>query len=268
MDRSDSVRGDSLKWPILISILWLAVAAAVIGARYGEFWGLPLNGMGDVLAGVFAPLAFFWLFIATSLQRRELGLQRQELAETRKVLNEQRKELERSVQESNHQTHIMQRTLETTQSREIYDEFRLRLYYLAKYLNDYRLERFLATIPSDQSLESETNYYVFFMDRMAVNESDNTSVDELFRRMQQKIGPDFSVTSDRLAKSDRGSSTNNQLLFFLTRATSDLDKILNNDRYKSVPLISERMRSLDLKVLLQRLQNFRTELSSALYPSD
>ena len=51
--------------------------------------GMKLNEVGDLLAGVFAPLAFLWLFVATMIQSEELKLQRQEIEENRKVMNKQ-----------------------------------------------------------------------------------------------------------------------------------------------------------------------------------
>jgi hypothetical protein len=122
------VRTDAL-WPYYCAtILYLGIGVIVLIDRWGEVGSLfeppgplsgklPLNSIGDVLAGFFAPLAFLWLFAATQLQRTELRLQREELADTRSVLNEQRIELERSAKESNEQTRIMQRTLEASQSR-------------------------------------------------------------------------------------------------------------------------------------------------------
>ncbi|MDO5897897.1 hypothetical protein [Agrobacterium sp. Azo12] len=48
-----------------------------------------LNELGDFLAGLFAPLAFFWLIITVLIQGKELALTRQELADNRKVMQEQ-----------------------------------------------------------------------------------------------------------------------------------------------------------------------------------
>lgn len=51
---------------------------------------LELNAIGDFLAGVFAPLAFLWLFVATMMQSKELRLQREELALNREEMREAR----------------------------------------------------------------------------------------------------------------------------------------------------------------------------------
>jgi hypothetical protein len=54
-----------------------------------DFAILGLNEQGDTLAGIFAPLAFLWLFIATMIQSQELAAQRHEIEENRTVMQEQ-----------------------------------------------------------------------------------------------------------------------------------------------------------------------------------
>lgn len=52
-----------------------------IGNRIAGFlWSEDLNNIGDFLAGVFAPLAFLWLFIGIRVQSLELRIQAEELA--------------------------------------------------------------------------------------------------------------------------------------------------------------------------------------------
>lgn len=121
---------------VVTTVLWLIGLGALAYFDEADLRSLPLNNIGDALAGAFAPVAFLWLFIATWMQRIELGLQRQELADTRAVMDEQRKELERAAKESNHQTTIMQQTLEASQAREVYDELSLLLYFSAKRIFD------------------------------------------------------------------------------------------------------------------------------------
>jgi len=132
-------------WPwYLITALYLGGCGLVLydrGSEFGAFFnpadgspgGLRLNEIGDIAAGIFAPLAFLWLFVATQLQRRELRLQREELEETRLVLAAQQKELEKAAVERNKQTEIMNRTLAQASSKDDYDLFGLDLYYLAKH---------------------------------------------------------------------------------------------------------------------------------------
>jgi hypothetical protein len=54
----------------------------------GSYLGcLDPNQIGDVVAGVFAPLGFFWLVAAVWMQSRELQKQQQEIRSQRKSLN-------------------------------------------------------------------------------------------------------------------------------------------------------------------------------------
>ena len=82
--------------------VWMVLIATYIttGARWGEFWSLTLENMGDFLAGAFAPLAFLWLVVAVLLQTAELGLQRAELRQSRQALELQAAETRALVEEN------------------------------------------------------------------------------------------------------------------------------------------------------------------------
>jgi hypothetical protein len=133
-------------WPaVVLTLTWLGAAGALLAVRRAEWWPLirPLEVPPDRIAlveiaaffaGVFLPLAFLWLFVAAVLQRRELVLQRKELEETRAVLAAQQAELGASVKESARQTAILNEMVEASWSRTLYEEFSLRLYYLASYI--------------------------------------------------------------------------------------------------------------------------------------
>ncbi|CAD7044685.1 hypothetical protein REJC140_03853 [Pseudorhizobium endolithicum] len=71
----------------------LGWSAASPGECSGTFACLSANEWGDFLAGVFAPLAFFWLVAAVFIQSQELGAQRQELGLTREELKLTRDEM-------------------------------------------------------------------------------------------------------------------------------------------------------------------------------
>ncbi|MCJ2032804.1 hypothetical protein [Methylobacterium sp. J-068] len=145
MSTNKPPRGDAL-WPwYFLTVLYLGFGALVLYDRWGEVGSLfeppgtapgrlPLNSIGDILAGFFAPLAFLWLFVATQLQRKELRLQREELAETRDILAEQKLELQKSAEESNRQIAIMQKSNLFSESREIYELSNLQLYYISREL--------------------------------------------------------------------------------------------------------------------------------------
>ena len=101
---------------------------------------LTLSEIGNVLAGIFAPLAFLWLFVATMLQRRELGLQREELklqrrelALTRDVLKKTAKANAETAKANADQAEMMQRSLSVSQKSGQYEYFSSVLYYTSFY---------------------------------------------------------------------------------------------------------------------------------------
>lgn len=75
---------------IVISIVYgLAVGWAIWWSGWIDTSKtMELNTLGDFLAGLFAPLAFLWLFVATMLQSQELALQRVELRATNRIAAE------------------------------------------------------------------------------------------------------------------------------------------------------------------------------------
>ncbi len=88
------------------SVLTIGYLGFITIARYDNtsWWWLqtvPMNELGDALAGVFAPLAFLWLVIGYWMQSEELRLQRKELEENTAALEKQasilEKEFERAV---------------------------------------------------------------------------------------------------------------------------------------------------------------------------
>ena len=118
---------------------FLAVALiAVLAFRFPEWWPptapiapgaeeparLTLSEIGNVLAGIFAPLAFLWLFVATMLQRKELELQRKELRETRE-------ELRRTAEANDNQARLMNDSLEVSKKKSDFEYFSMCLYYAA-----------------------------------------------------------------------------------------------------------------------------------------
>ena len=96
---------------VAVSISYIA---AIGFLRGNDAWELlrtgNLNELGDFLAGVFTPLAFFWLVYGYLLQSKELRLQREELALTRKQLDKQTELLQEQVT-ADHQDSIPHLTL-------------------------------------------------------------------------------------------------------------------------------------------------------------
>jgi hypothetical protein len=82
----------STKKAVLVTFLWFS--GFIIYALSNEVHLLELNGLGDYLAGVSAPMAFFWLYLAYTQQSNELRLQREQLTlqkdEIKQLANESR----------------------------------------------------------------------------------------------------------------------------------------------------------------------------------
>ena len=126
------IRGAATKLAICgtATFLWLIVAVYLGYHAHppmddtkcvGTFACLTASEWGDFLAGVFAPVAFFWLVVTVWIQSDELREQRVELALTRREFELNRKVLEGQVKEAERQaTHI------ETQTKLLMDEANLR----------------------------------------------------------------------------------------------------------------------------------------------
>jgi hypothetical protein len=83
-------------------IFWLLTAiyaASVVVAAFclHPEWPTRANEWGDVLAGVFSPLAFLWLLYAALAQRSELELQRAEIKENNETQVKQQAQMARQA---------------------------------------------------------------------------------------------------------------------------------------------------------------------------
>lgn len=78
-----------------VTVLWLAGAGWLVYTRWCDLVALPLNGLGDFFAGVFAPVAFLWLVLGYMQQGQELRL-------STEALRLQARELNDSVQQQRH----------------------------------------------------------------------------------------------------------------------------------------------------------------------
>lgn len=73
--------GLTILWALVV--IWYAASPGKSGrSQFFEFWSSDPNLFGDALAGIFAPLAFLWLVVATFIQKDELRLQVKELSNT------------------------------------------------------------------------------------------------------------------------------------------------------------------------------------------
>jgi hypothetical protein len=108
-DRGD--KGPSTTWFAFITVAYLL--AVMLGAwclGYFDPAGTPIapNEWGDVLAGVFSPLAFLWLLYASLSQRAELELQREELKQNNFTQDAQREEMQRQVEAMTAQAKLLE----------------------------------------------------------------------------------------------------------------------------------------------------------------
>lgn len=131
-DRSEKERKPS-RWRIriawglgVVALVYLAVASFMFWnastcistyvdqSTWARLWAgltcMTANEMGDMLAGMFAPLAFLGLIIAILLQGQDLELQRKDMARTRGVMDEQRKEAAASAKALRAQANAARRT--------------------------------------------------------------------------------------------------------------------------------------------------------------
>ena len=88
----------SLNWGIGITVVWLAVIVA-----FWIFGGVEspssLNELGDFLAGIFAPVAFFWLILGYVQQGKQLDQNTEALEQQERALQLQIEEMKESVKQ-------------------------------------------------------------------------------------------------------------------------------------------------------------------------
>ena len=61
-------------WAAYLTAIYVGGAILVMAARFGELLALRLNEVGDLLAGVFGPIAFLWFVLGYRQQGRELAI--------------------------------------------------------------------------------------------------------------------------------------------------------------------------------------------------
>lgn len=84
-------------------ILWSAGPESLVQIKFG----MELNEFADAIAGIFAPLAFLWLFVATMVQSQELALQRTELQLTRREFVQNREVAKEQAAEARNQAEFI-----------------------------------------------------------------------------------------------------------------------------------------------------------------
>ncbi|MCP2132960.1 hypothetical protein [Agrobacterium tumefaciens] len=115
-ERKPSGAGIKLMGFVVATLLWLLAAGYAIWNTKGALSdgscasALPClkpNEWGDLLAGIFAPIAFLWLVATVWIQSDELRLQREEMRESRNSLDAQVKESEQQARHLGEQTSLL-----------------------------------------------------------------------------------------------------------------------------------------------------------------
>lgn len=128
----------------VVSVLWLGFGIVGLGLLAqnpdgctGTFSCLSIEGWGTYLAGIFAPVAFFWLVAAVLLQSSELREQRHELALTRQEFAYNREVMKAQAVEAKSQAaYIGQQTkfLEMAEAdRALFNHMRLLQHWVTTY---------------------------------------------------------------------------------------------------------------------------------------
>jgi len=145
---------------LIVSLIWIAGSLYIMqrysnncGDEYGSGWlsfvsCLGPNEVGDLLAGMFAPLAFLFLVLAVLIQAREFRAQRDELGLARRIAEDQRNQLKKQAREHSNQNSVLRKQLEmqmheyTSKARAIIigsleDQYRELVEYLNEAIIDY-----------------------------------------------------------------------------------------------------------------------------------
>lgn len=136
---------------VCLGVYWLGCQLApgeTGGTRASEFWSLPLNSMGDVLAGLAASLAFLWLIVTAFIQRNELKEQRAALEAQRDELELAREVQGKQLKAMEKQAEVFldeQRARREQRAREVYENL---LRILAARLGDMMHYQNVASAPS------------------------------------------------------------------------------------------------------------------------
>lgn len=85
-------------WGLVLSALWAVGVLAFVCWKWAKISGMEPNAFGDMMAGLFAPLAALWLVVAVFLQKDELIAQRKELALQREASQDQAKQAKSAVE--------------------------------------------------------------------------------------------------------------------------------------------------------------------------
>lgn len=89
----------------VITAIYCLILLVLLKGRFYQIYEMPLNELGDFLAGIFGPIAFFWLILGFLQQG-------QELKQSTKALELQAKELNNSVTQQKELVEISRKQVE------------------------------------------------------------------------------------------------------------------------------------------------------------
>jgi hypothetical protein len=93
------------EWGMGLTIVYLILLALLVGDRFQQLFSMPLNELGDFLAGAFGPLAIFWLILGFLQQGKELQ-------QSTEALKLQATELTNSVQQQKELVEVQREQIE------------------------------------------------------------------------------------------------------------------------------------------------------------
>lgn len=256
---------------VFVTLVMLVAIAALLWIRAPEYIPLTaplppgaveparltLSEIGNVLAGIFAPLAFLWLFIATMLQRKELGYQRRELELQRDELKLTREELSKTAVAANNQANYMSENVRILQRGDEYQQYSLLLYYFAV---EWKSAHRGIIVPLED--ENEGLYFPIISPNEEINPKfeETYSIDLMIRDLHAKITtPATNVYSYDIAGFSGMQLFSNFVLFYhLISSFSEVHSIATTSEN---PMIISRSKYLSIDEIMLKLRK-TYELSS------
>jgi hypothetical protein len=239
----------------LASVLWLACFAALLVTRLSEWWPLfqppisrtrlSLNEISVFLIAVFAPLTFLWLSVLIVIQRREQTVQRS-TEESREALTAQQQAHQRTLAAMMCLTAAMNQTLQATRTTVVYDEFSLKLYFLAK---DVLKEAGHVSVTVQPGMTVSLFRSPAHFDLNA----SQSSVDALFEQFENWLRHGVAAVLDGVSRIDTMDKQRTAtFLGKIANLKSTISQLL--DSYGTNPLATTRLEGIKLREIQQLLQ--------------
>ncbi len=128
---------------LTLSVAYVLLAVVLFREKLVKVPELEANNIGDVLAGIFAPLAFIWLVVTSLAQKAQLRLQsielsllRKEHQDSRVVAKQQQLDLKEAAQQNERQADALLETLRIQIDKQNIEAFEMTLYQFAVLLHE------------------------------------------------------------------------------------------------------------------------------------